>query len=69
MKQKLLLCALMFFSLGAFAQDRQVTGTVNDTDGAPLAGVSVLVKGTSLGVATDADGKFSLSVPQNATSP
>ena len=59
---------LVLFSLSVFAQDRQVTGTVTDKDGGgALPGVNVKVKGTSLGTATDSDGKFTLSVPQNAT--
>lgn len=39
-----------------------VSGTVKDTKGEPLIGVSVLVKGTSNGTVTDLDGKFSLKV-------
>ncbi len=59
---------LMSISLGVFAQDRQVTGTVTDQDGGgALPGVNVRVKGTQLGTATDSDGKFTLSVPQNST--
>ena len=69
MKNKLLFYGLMIFSLGAFAQDRQITGTVTDQDGGgSLPGVNVRVKGTSLGTASDSDGKFSISVPQSATS-
>jgi iron complex outermembrane receptor protein len=68
MRKQLLLLALMLFSVGALAQDRQVSGTVTDSDGGgPLAGVNVRVKGTTLGVSTDSDGKFSMSVPQNAS--
>lgn len=48
----------------ALAQ-RSVTGTVNDEFGDGLPGVTVLVKGTSTGTATDLDGKFSLDVPSN----
>ena len=40
-----------------------VSGTVKDEQGVPLPGVSVLIKGTIIGVSTDADGKFKLSVP------
>lgn len=36
---------------------------MTDTDGIPLPGVTVLVKGTSLGSATDTEGKFKLSFP------
>lgn len=39
-----------------------VTGTVTDTDGNPLIGVTVIVKGTTNGVTTDIDGKFQLHV-------
>ena len=40
-----------------------ISGVVTDTDGIPLPGVTVLVKGTSLGSATDTEGKFKLSFP------
>jgi TonB-linked SusC/RagA family outer membrane protein len=55
----LLLCSHM-----ASGQTRDVTGTVTDETGSPLPGVSVVVKGTSNGTVTDADGKFALPVPQ-----
>ena len=35
-----------------------VSGVVTDTDGQPLPGVSVIVKGTKRGVSTDLDGKY-----------
>ena len=40
-----------------------VTGQVTNTDGVPLPGVSVVVKGTSRGVATDFDGNYQIVVP------
>lgn len=43
-------------------QEKMVTGTVRDVAGNPLIGVSVQVKGTSNGVVTDLDGKFSITV-------
>ncbi|MDD4672674.1 MAG: TonB-dependent receptor [Bacteroidales bacterium] len=50
------------------AQTVQITGTVTSAeDGMSVPGASVLVKGTSIGVATDIDGKYSISVPQTAT--
>lgn len=52
-------------SMGLFAQQRLVTGQVMDAAGGPLAGASVIVSGTTTGTLTDADGKFSLSVPGN----
>ena len=42
----------------------RIQGKVSDEDGAPLPGVTVLIKGTTLGAATDMDGKYSLSVPE-----
>jgi TonB-linked SusC/RagA family outer membrane protein len=46
------------------AQD--ITGNVKDTEGNPLIGATVSVKGTSLGTVTDFDGNFSLSIPSDA---
>ncbi len=48
-------------------QQKSVTGKVIDAQGISLPGVSVLVKGTSIGTVTDAEGSFQLSVPDNAT--
>jgi TonB-linked SusC/RagA family outer membrane protein len=42
-----------------FAQERTISGTVSDKDG-PLPGVSVLIRGTTIGNETDFDGKFSI---------
>ncbi len=39
---------------------RLLTGTVKDEEGNPLPGVSVVIKGTNIGVATDVDGNYSL---------
>ena len=44
---------------------RTVSGTVRDADGEPVPGVSVLVKGTQVGVATDVNGRFELRVDDN----
>jgi TonB-linked SusC/RagA family outer membrane protein len=48
-------------------QQRTITGKVTDKTGAPLPGVTVVVKGTTTGTITNADGKFSLTnIPENA---
>src|SRR5882724_6106161 len=44
----------------------QVSGKVTDESGLAVPGVNVLVKGTALGTATDAEGKYSLSVPDES---
>ncbi|HTH54410.1 MAG TPA: TonB-dependent receptor [Cyclobacteriaceae bacterium] len=55
---------LLLFTSAAWAQTRTVSGKVSSKeDGTSLPGVNVLVKGTSNGTTTDADGKYSLSVP------
>lgn len=59
-----LLCVMS--TLGAFAQDRTVKGTVLDSMGETIIGANVMVKGTTNGTITDMDGNFSLSVPDNA---
>ena len=66
MKLKLtwLLTLFMAFVMQfSFAQEKTVTGTVTTaTDGLPLPGASVIVKGTSRGQQTDFDGKFTILV-------
>ena len=51
---------LWIISLGIFAQNITVRGTVTDAEGEPLAGVTILVQGTTTGTVTDADGNFVL---------
>lgn len=48
---------------GSFRYEVQVNGLVKDDKGMPLPGVTVVVKGTTIGAATDTDGKFSLAIP------
>ncbi len=59
----LLLCLIMLPAL-AFAAQIKVTGTVTDADGEPLVGVSVIVKGTQQGVATNLDGGFTINAAE-----
>jgi TonB-linked SusC/RagA family outer membrane protein len=68
MKRKyivLLVIGLLFgCNLAGYAQNKTVTGTVNDAQtGNPLPGVNILVVGTSTGAATDRKGHYSLNVP------
>ncbi|MBF0650179.1 SusC/RagA family TonB-linked outer membrane protein [Dysgonomonas sp. GY75] len=63
-----LLFALITFSSGIFAQNRTVQGTVSDANtGEALIGVSVVVKGSTVGTVTDIDGKFTLPAAANST--
>ncbi|HPF03866.1 MAG TPA: TonB-dependent receptor [Bacteroidales bacterium] len=45
---------------------KRITGTVTDQSGNPLPGVSIVVKGTSIGVASGVDGRYVLDVPVDA---
>ena len=49
---------------GPQVQSRKITGKVIDEDGNPLPGVAVLIEGTTIGVATDMDGKYDLTCPE-----
>jgi len=63
------LVAVVFVGINLLqAQTVQISGTVTSAeDGLPVPGASVQVKGTTIGVATNADGQYSLAVPQSAT--
>ncbi|WP_288369709.1 TonB-dependent receptor [uncultured Algoriphagus sp.] len=54
---------LLSFSFSGIAQQRTVTGTVTDDVGQAVPGTTVLVKGTTNGTISDADGKYSIQVP------
>lgn len=49
------------------AQNRTVSGTVTGNDGQEIPGVTVLVRGTSLGTSTNVQGKYELAVPASTT--
>ncbi len=63
----LLLVSFVFFSFVSQAQLKQITGNVVDEQGIAVPGVSIIVKGTTVGTVTDVDGKFTLGLPPNAT--
>ncbi|MBO6028183.1 MAG: SusC/RagA family TonB-linked outer membrane protein [Bacteroidales bacterium] len=58
--------AILLASVSAFAQNISISGTVTDLTGAPLEGAAVIVDGTSNGVITGADGRYSINAPSNA---
>jgi len=66
MKKFYLMLFIGLITSSLFAQ-KTVTGTVTDESNQPLAGASVVEKGTTNGVTTDFDGKFSISVKEMAT--
>lgn len=70
MRRLLLSSMLLLFAIsGAIAQDRTVSGRVTSTeDGSPLPGVNVVLKGSTIGTATDSEGRYTLSVPASGGS-
>lgn len=65
MLQKLIVLLLLITPMFVLSQDIRVTGEVTDSNGI-IGGVNVIEKGTSNGVITDFDGKYSITVPKNA---
>jgi TonB-linked SusC/RagA family outer membrane protein len=66
MKRLTLLMTCFWISMGlAIAQNKQVSGTVTDESGEPVIGASVIAKGTTIGTATDVNGRFAFSVPES----
>ncbi len=57
-----LMILLFLASTTVFAQRITITGTVTDEGGNPLVGTTVLIKGTTMGAITDANGKYSIDV-------
>lgn len=61
--RRLCMCLLLAASLPVTAQIG-ISGTVTEIGGDPLPGVNIRVKGTQIGVMTDMDGKYAISVPE-----
>jgi TonB-linked SusC/RagA family outer membrane protein len=61
----LALCAALPWSLSA--QNLNISGTVTGSDGDPVVGASVVVKGSTVGAATGADGGYNIVAPAGAT--
>ena len=69
MRERLfLLLGTLVLWLQVLAQTRTVTGTITDNNGQPLPGVTVRIAGTQSATVTDANGAFSINVPQTARS-
>ncbi len=57
---------LILLTLSAFTVSAQITGTVFADDGTVLPGVSIIVKGTTNGTSTDADGNYRINASPNS---
>jgi len=66
-KMSLCLLAVVFTATG-WAQQKSVSGKVTDSSGSSLPGVTVVVKGTTQGTVTNADGNYTITkIPEDAT--
>lgn len=65
-RKLLLVVSCLMATVVMWAQTRTVTGTVVGSDGLPIPGAYVLVKGTTTGTVTDMDGKYRISVPEGS---
>jgi len=61
-----MLWILLLLSSPLLAQDNVIRGKVADDSGAGLPGVNIIIKGTSSGTTSDADGNYSLNIPANS---
>ena len=66
MRKLLLLFVVFIAAMSSAMAQKTVTGTVIGDDGAPLVGVTVVVKETVKGTVTNIDGQYTLDVPENA---
>lgn len=64
----MLLVCMVLAASQLFAQNRTLTGKVTDDKGIPIANASIVVKGTSTGTNTDAEGNFTLTLAAAARS-
>lgn len=65
-KKGVLIVLLLLANLSLMAQ-QTVTGTVRDSEGQPMSGVTIIVQGTTVGTLSGVDGRYSLPVPAGAT--
>ncbi|WP_289869487.1 carboxypeptidase-like regulatory domain-containing protein [uncultured Muribaculum sp.] len=63
MKKLFQLLLLLSFTLSSYAQQSIHGNVVDSQSGEPLPGVTVMVKGMSIGTSTDIDGRFSITLP------
>ena len=63
----LLALLLVLITQFTFAQDINISGIVSDSNGLPISGANVKVKGTSVGTQTDFDGSYKIKAASNAT--
>ncbi len=63
----LIFLGLLLSGFSIQAQGKIISGTVSSENGAPLPGVNVIAKGTTIGVSADFDGIYTIDVPEGVT--
>ena len=69
MKRHLLIYLLFLITVSQVYSQTAITGSVKSSKGEALIGVNVYVKSTTIGIITDVDGKFSLTIPAGIVDP
>jgi TonB-linked SusC/RagA family outer membrane protein len=63
----IMMLPILLLSLLTYAQSIRVKGTITDESGAPMVGVNVIIKGTTTGMITDANGKYQIDTDSKST--
>ncbi|HPE58527.1 MAG TPA: TonB-dependent receptor [Bacteroidales bacterium] len=66
LSKTLFICLLLISSFAFSQNNKEISGKVTDENGESLPGVSIVVKGTTVGIITDFDGNYTLEVPGDA---
>lgn len=64
---RILISLLLLIAFGLSAQEVDISGKITDDQGEALIGATILVKGSAAGTATDVEGNYSLTLPENAS--
>ena len=67
MKHFIVTIGFLMMGIVLFAQKKEITGKITETNGLSLPGVSIMEKGTSNGTVSDSDGNYQIEVSENAT--
>lgn len=63
----IIMLPMLLLSFWTYAQSIRVKGTVTDEGRAPMAGVNVIIKGTTIGIVTDANGRYQIDTDSKST--
>ncbi len=66
-RDAIIMLPMLLLSFWTFAQPIRVNGTVTDEDGTTMMGVNVVIQGTTIGITTDANGKYQIDADAKST--